>query len=184
MFSQFNNHLPISRPIRKYGEEAFRESHRFERSKEKNNVQRRNNSKTLGVSSKRKVAVQTDQTQELNGESSVDITMMATKIYYKIGVSSSRNEAGLISETQEVYGVVAIDMPMMEAMTHNKKGVPSSANATGQSGEKQEIQGLVVDIQKMDVGNPIKIDVIIKSMRHAKKKKVIDDQNAALYAKW
>ena len=67
MFSQFSNHLPRSRPIRKYGEEAFRESHGFGRNKAKNNVQRRNNNKTLSVSSKRKVAAQTNQTQELNG---------------------------------------------------------------------------------------------------------------------
>ena len=71
MFSQFSNHLPRSRPINKYGEEAFRESHRFVRRKEKNNVQRRNNSKTLSVSSKRVVAAQTDQTQELNGATGV-----------------------------------------------------------------------------------------------------------------
>ena len=85
--------------------------------------------------------------------------------------TSSRNEAGEINELQEVYGATSIDMPMMEAMTHNKKDVPSSVNGTGQSGEKQEIQGAVVDIQKMDVGNPIKPDVIIRSVRQCKKKK-------------
>ena len=94
MFPQFNNHLPRSRPIRKYGEEAFHESHCFRRRKAKNNVQRRNNSKNLSVSSKRKVEVQTDQTRELNGEAGVEIPMMATENYCKIGVSSSRNEAG------------------------------------------------------------------------------------------
>ena len=73
MFSQFSNHLPISRPISKYGEEDFHESHRFGRHKEENNVQRRNNSKNLSVSSKRKVAAQTDQTQELKGAASVEI---------------------------------------------------------------------------------------------------------------
>jgi len=130
------------------------------------------------------VAAQTDQTQELNGAAGVEIPMMVTENYCKIGVSSSRNEAGKINELQEVYGVAAIDMPMMEAMTHNKKGVPSSVNGTGQSGEKQEIQGAVVDIQKMDAGNPIKPDVIIRSVRQAKKKKVLDDRNATLYAKW
>ena len=51
------------------------------------------------------------------------------------------------------------------------------------SGEKQEIQGVVVDIQKMDVGNPIKTDVIIRSVRQSKKKKVLDDLNETLYAK-
>jgi hypothetical protein len=110
--------------------------------------------------------------------------MMATENYIKIDVSSSRNEAGEINELQEVYGAAAIDMPVMEAITHNKKGVPSSVNGTGQSGEKQEIQGAVVDIQKMDVGIPINTDVIIRSVRQAKKKKVLDDQNATLYAKW
>ena len=50
--------------------------------------------------------------------------------------------------------------------------------------KKQEIQGAVVDIQKMDVGNPIKPDVIIRSVRQAKKKKFLDDRNATLYAKW
>ena len=108
--------------------------------------------------------------------------MMATENYYKIGVSSSRNEAGKINELQEVYGASAIDMPMMEA--HNKNGVPSSVNGTGQSGEIQEIQGAVVDIQKMDAGNPIKIDVIIRSVRQAKSKQVLYDRNATLYAKW
>ena len=39
------------------------------------------------------------------------------------------------------------------------------------SGEKQEIQGAVVDLQKMDAGNPIKPDVIIRSVRQAKNKK-------------
>ena len=39
------------------------------------------------------------------------------------------------------------------------------------SGEKQEIQGAVADIQKMDAGNPIKLDVIIRSVRQAKKEK-------------
>ena len=62
-------------------------------------------------------------------------------------------------------------MPMMEVMTHNKNGVPSLVNGTGQSGEKKEIQGAVVDIQKMDAGNPIKINVIIRSVRQAKMKK-------------
>ena len=130
------------------------------------------------------MAVQTDQTQELNGAAGVEIPMMATKNYCKISVSSSRNESGKINELQEVYGVATIDMPMMEAMTHNKKGVPSSVNGTGQSGEKQEIQGAVVDIQKMDVGNPIKLDVIIRSARQAEKKKFLDDRNETLYAKW
>ena len=51
------------------------------------------------------------------------------------------------------------------------------------SGEKQEIQGAIVDIQKMDVGNLIKPDVIIRSVRQAKKKKFLDDRNATLYAK-
>ena len=74
-------------------------------------------------------------------------------------------------ELQEVYGVAYFDMPMKEAMTHNKKGVPYSVNGTGQSGEIQEIQGAVVDIQKTDAGNPIKTDVIIRSVRQAKKKK-------------
>ena len=109
---------------------------------------------------------------------------MATKNYCKIGVSSSRNEARKINELQEVYGAAAIDMPMMEAMTHNKKSVPSSVNGIGQSGEKQEIQGAVVDIQKMDVGNPTKPNVIIRSVRQDKRKKVLDDRNATLYAKW
>ena len=172
MFSQFSNHLPRSRPISKYGKEAFHESHHFGRRKEKNNVQRRNNSKTLSVSSKRKVVAQTDQTQELNRIVGVEIPMVATENYYKISVSSSRNEAGKINELQEVYGAAAIDMPMMETMTHNKKGVPSSVNGTGQSGEKQEIQGAVVDIQNMDARNPIKTDVIIRSVRQAKKKKI------------
>ena len=54
----------------------------------------------------------------------------------------------------------------------------------GQSGEKQEIQGAVVDIQKMDAGNPIKTDVIIRCVRQDKKKKVLNDRNATLYAKW
>ena len=40
------------------------------------------------------------------------------------------------------------------------------------SGEKQEIQGAVVDIQKMDVGNPIKPDVIIRSVIQDKQKKI------------
>ena len=88
------------------------------------------NSKTLIVSSKRKVAVQTDQTQELNGASSVEIPIWQLKNYCKIGVSSSRNEAGKINELQEVYGAATIGIPMMEAMTHNKKGVPSSVNGT------------------------------------------------------
>ena len=83
-----------------------------------------------------------------------------------------------------MYGVAAIDIPMMEAMTHNKKGFSSSVNGTGKSGEIQEIQGAVVDIQKMDAGNPIKTDVIVRSVRQAKKKKVLDDRNATLYAKW
>ena len=83
-----------------------------------------------------------------------------------------------------MYGAVSIDIPMMEAMTHNKKGVPSSVNGTWKSGEKQEIQGAVVDIQKMYAGNPIKTDVIIRSVRQGKKKKVLYDQNAKLYAKW
>ena len=131
MFSQFSNHLPRSRPISKYGEEAFHESHCFERRKAKNNVQRRNNSKTLSVSSKRKVAVQTNQTQELNGAYGVEIPMMMTENYCKISVSSSRNEVGKINELQEVYGVASIDMPMMEATTHNKRGVPSSVNGIG-----------------------------------------------------
>ena len=130
------------------------------------------------------MAAQTDQTQELNGVVGIGIPMMATENYYKIGVSSLRNEAGKINELQEVYGPTAIDMPMMEAMTHNKKGVPSLVNGTGKSGDKQEIQGEVVDIQKMDVGNPIKDDVIIRSVRQPKKKKVLDDRNATLYAKW
>ena len=73
MFLQFSNHLPRSRPINKYGEEVFRESHCFGRHKEKNSVKRRNNSKTLSVSSNRKVVAQTDQTQELNGVASVEI---------------------------------------------------------------------------------------------------------------
>ena len=120
----------------------------------------------------------------MNGAAGVEIPMMATENYCKIGVSSSRNEAGKINELQEVYGAYSIDMPMMEAMTHNKKGVPSLVNGTGQSGEKQEIQGAVVDIQKMDVGNPIKTNVIIRSVRQSKKKKVLDDRNATSYAKW
>ena len=52
------------------------------------------------------------------------------------------------------------------------------------SGEKKEIQGAIVDIQKMDVGNPIKPDVIIINVRQSKKKKVLNDQNATLYVKW
>ena len=36
MSSQFNNYLPISSPIRKYGEEAYHESHRFGKHKKKN----------------------------------------------------------------------------------------------------------------------------------------------------
>ena len=99
MFSQFSNHLPRSRPIRKYGEEAYCESHRFGRRKEKNNVQGRNNSKTLSVSSKSKVVAQTDQTKELNGAAGVEIPMMAAENYCKIGVSSSINEEGKLSET-------------------------------------------------------------------------------------
>lgn len=118
------------------------------------------------------------------GAAGVEIPMIATENYSKIDVSSSRNEAGEINELQEVYGAAAIDMPVMEAITHNKNGVPSSVNGTGQSGEKQEIQGAVVDIQKMDAGIPINTDVIIRSVRQAKKKKVLDDQNATLYAKW
>ena len=43
------------------------------------------------------------------------------------------------------------------------------------SGEKQEIQGAVVDIQKMDAGNPVKHDVIIRSVRQDKSKKVLYD---------
>ena len=129
------------------------------------------------------MAAQTDQTQELNGAAGVEIPMMATKNYCKISVSSSRN-VGKINELQEVYGAAAIDMPMMEAMNHNQKGVPSSVNGIGKRGEKQEIQGAVVDIQKMDAGNPIKTGVVIRSVRHAKKKKVLDDRNATLYVKW
>ena len=97
--------------------------------------------------------------------------MMATENYCKIDVSSSRNEAGKINELQEVYAATAIDIPMMEAMNHNKKGVPSQVNGIGQSGEKQEIQGAVVDIQKMDAGNTIKADFIIRSVRQTKKEK-------------
>ena len=126
----------------------------------------------------------TDQIRELNGAAGVEIPMMATKNYCKISVSSSRNEAGKINELQEVYGAATIDMPMMEAMTHNKTGVPSSVYGTRKSGEKQEIQRPVVDIQKMEARNPIKTDVIIRSVRQAKKKKVLDDRNATLYAKW
>ena len=44
------------------------------------------------------MGAQTDQTQELNGEASVEIPMMETENYYKIDVSSSRNEAGKINE--------------------------------------------------------------------------------------
>ena len=40
------------------------------------------------------------------------------------------------------------------------------------SGEKQEIQGVVVDIQQMDARNPIKTDVIIRSVRQSKRKKI------------
>ena len=98
MFSQFNNHIPRSRPIRKYGEENFCESHHFRRRKDKNNVKRRDNNKSLGVSSKRKVATQDDQTQELNGVVGVDIPMMATENYCKIGVSFARKDVGKISE--------------------------------------------------------------------------------------
>ena len=50
------------------------------------------------------------------------------------------------------------------------------------SGGKQEIQGAIVDIEKMDARNPIKPDIIIRSVRQAKKKKFLDDRNA--YAKW
>ena len=32
----------------------------------------------------------------------------------------------------------------------------------------------------MDVGNPIKIDFIIRSVRQAKNKKILDDQNATV----
>ena len=110
--------------------------------------------------------------------------MMAIENNCKIGVSSSINEARRINELQEVYGAASIDMPMMEAMTHNKKGVPSSANGTRQSGEKKEIHRAVVDIQKMDAGNPIKTYVNIRSVKQAKKKKILDDRNSTLYAKW
>ena len=120
----------------------------------------------------------------MNGAAAVEIPIMEIENYCKIGVSSSRNEARKINELQEVCGATAIDMPMMEAMTHNKKGVPSSVNRTRKSGQNQEIQGAVVDIQNMDAGNPIKPDVIIRSVRQAKKKKVLDDRIATLYAKW
>ena len=82
------------------------------------------------------MALQTDQTQELNGTAGVEIPTRATENYCKTSVSSSRNESGKINELQEVYGPNTIDMPMMEAMTHNKKGVPSSVNGRGQRGEK------------------------------------------------
>ena len=62
-------------------------------------------------------------------------------------------------------------MPIMEAMTHNKKGVPSLINGIGQSGEKQKIQGALHDIKKMEVGNPIKIGVIIRKYETRKKRK-------------
>ena len=130
-----------------------------------------NNNKTSGVSSKRKVTVKTEQTQEMNGTTSVDIPMMATKTYNKIDVLSWRNEAGKINETQEVYGATIGDMSIMEAMTHNKNGVPSLISGAGQRGEKQEIQGAPHDIQKMEVGNPIKFGVNIRSMRQGKRKK-------------
>ena len=38
MSSQFNNYLPRTKPISKYGEEAYWESHRFGKHKEKNGV--------------------------------------------------------------------------------------------------------------------------------------------------
>ena len=69
-------------------------------------------------------------------------------------------------------------------MTHNKKGVPCQINGTWKSSERQEFQGIVVDIQIMDDGNPKKIDAIIRNKRQAKKKRVLDDQNETLYAKW
>ena len=50
--------------------------------------------------------------------------------------------------------------------------------------KRQEFQGIVVDIQIMDYGNPKKMDSIIRNKRQAKKKRVLDDQNETLYAKW
>ena len=72
----------------------------------------------------------------------------------------------------------------MEAMNHNNNGVPSSTNGTGQSGEKQEIQGVPHDINKMEARNPIKTGANVRTIRQAKKKKVLDHHNATLYAKW
>ena len=71
-----------------------------------------------------------------------------------------------------MYGATTVDMSIMEAITHNKKGVSSSINGIGQSGEKQEIQWAPHDINKIEVMNPIKNGVSVRSMRQAKKKKV------------
>ena len=43
MSSQFNNYLPRSRPINKYGEEAYRESNRFGKHKKKMVLKQKNN---------------------------------------------------------------------------------------------------------------------------------------------
>ena len=43
MSSQFNNYLPRKKPINKYGEEAYRESHRFGKYKEKMGVKTKKN---------------------------------------------------------------------------------------------------------------------------------------------
>ena len=99
------------------------------------------NIKILGVSYKRKVVVQTNQTQEMIGAIGVDIPMMEVESYSKIGVSSSRNKAWKISETKQVYGVGTIDMPIMEAIIHNENDAPSLINVYGRVVENKKFKG-------------------------------------------
>ena len=106
MFSQFSNHLPRSRPISKYGEEDFRESHRFGRRKAKNNVQRRSNSKTLSVSSSRNEGGKINELQEVYGAADIDMPMMEAITHNKKGVPSSVNGTRQSGEKQEIRGAV------------------------------------------------------------------------------
>ena len=50
---------------------------------------------------------------------------------------------------------------------------------------KKKIQGASHDIQNMEARiNPIKTGVNIRSLTQEKKKKILDDHNVTLYAKW
>ena len=128
MSSQFNNYLPRPRPIKKYGEESYRESHRFGKHKKKN-----------GAKTKKKCHV-FPSTSECYVHSIYYISLCLCQCSWFVLESTSfssslafsiwrisGNEPGRSDQTKQMQGEVAYETPIIIDDSNNHILVVSSS---------------------------------------------------------